>query len=253
MGFFTGPMANAPSLPPPNPTVMTTSLPTTRPLPPSPSTPRSMVSFPPSMPLDSMILLLRAGSHCRPTRRAFTTCPEVILRTLCCCQSRRPPLTLLTVSPVNSMSLTRLVVNPLSRPSCGTCQLAMIFHLHLEVTAPTRFPVLLGWRLYQGPQMWYRPLVRLSLYWPREQSHLNGHPRTQYVVPRSVSETDGNYCVPSSTGGNKALRSNTIGTMDSSRLRKGRRISIIPITCAISPSLWKQMFSNNTSSKSLEV
>lgn len=165
MGFFTGPMANAPSLPPPNQTVMTTSLPTTRPPPPPPpGTPRSMVSFLPSMPLDSMILLLRAGSRCRPIHRVFTTCPEVTLRTLCCCRSRRPPLSLLTVSPVNSMSLTRLVVNPLLRPSCGTCQLAMIFHLHLEVTAPTRFPVLLGWRLFQGPQMWYRPLVRLSLY-----------------------------------------------------------------------------------------
>lgn len=45
-------------------------------------------------------------------------------------------------------------------------------------------------------------------------------PTDTYVVPRSVSETDGNYCVPSSAGGNKALRSNTIGTMDSSRLRK---------------------------------
>ncbi|XP_077102911.1 GRB2-associated-binding protein 1 isoform X3 [Siphateles boraxobius] len=45
-------------------------------------------------------------------------------------------------------------------------------------------------------------------------------PTDTYVVPRSVSETDGNYCVPSSAGGNKALRSNTIGPMDSSRLRK---------------------------------
>uniref|UniRef100_A0A671KF22 GRB2-associated-binding protein 1-like n=1 Tax=Sinocyclocheilus anshuiensis TaxID=1608454 RepID=A0A671KF22_9TELE len=45
-------------------------------------------------------------------------------------------------------------------------------------------------------------------------------PTDTYVVPRSVSETDGNYCMPSSTGGNKALRSNTIGTVDSSRLRK---------------------------------
>uniref|UniRef100_A0A8C1U487 GRB2-associated binding protein 1 n=1 Tax=Cyprinus carpio TaxID=7962 RepID=A0A8C1U487_CYPCA len=45
-------------------------------------------------------------------------------------------------------------------------------------------------------------------------------PTDTYVVPRSVSETDGNYCVPSSAGGNKALRSNTIGTVDSSRLRK---------------------------------
>ncbi|KAL1023758.1 hypothetical protein UPYG_G00045710 [Umbra pygmaea] len=44
-------------------------------------------------------------------------------------------------------------------------------------------------------------------------------PTDTYCVPRSVSETDGNYCVPTS-GGNKALRSNTIGTMDSSRLRK---------------------------------
>ncbi|XP_073719191.1 GRB2-associated-binding protein 1 isoform X9 [Misgurnus anguillicaudatus] len=45
-------------------------------------------------------------------------------------------------------------------------------------------------------------------------------PTDTYVVPRSVSETDGNYCVPSGSGGNKALRSNTIGTMDSSRLRR---------------------------------
>ncbi|XP_067261344.1 GRB2-associated-binding protein 1 isoform X6 [Chanodichthys erythropterus] len=45
-------------------------------------------------------------------------------------------------------------------------------------------------------------------------------PTDTYVVPRSVSETDGNYCVPSGAGGNKALRSNTIGTVDSSRLRK---------------------------------
>lgn len=45
-------------------------------------------------------------------------------------------------------------------------------------------------------------------------------PTDTYCVPRSASETDGNYCVPTSAG-NKALRSNTIGTMDSSRLRKG--------------------------------
>ncbi|XP_073789497.1 GRB2-associated-binding protein 1 isoform X7 [Danio rerio] len=45
-------------------------------------------------------------------------------------------------------------------------------------------------------------------------------PTDTYVVPRSVSETDTNYCVPTSAGGNKALRSNTIGTVDSSRLRK---------------------------------
>ncbi|XP_056621536.1 GRB2-associated-binding protein 1 isoform X4 [Triplophysa dalaica] len=45
-------------------------------------------------------------------------------------------------------------------------------------------------------------------------------PTDTYVVPRSVSETDGNYCVPSGSGGNKALRSNTIGTVDSSRLRR---------------------------------
>uniref|UniRef100_A0A4W5NYL6 GRB2-associated binding protein 1 n=1 Tax=Hucho hucho TaxID=62062 RepID=A0A4W5NYL6_9TELE len=44
-------------------------------------------------------------------------------------------------------------------------------------------------------------------------------PTDTYCVPRSMSETDGNYCVPTSSG-NKALRSNTIGTMDSSRLRK---------------------------------
>ncbi|XP_057186924.1 GRB2-associated-binding protein 1 isoform X4 [Triplophysa rosa] len=45
-------------------------------------------------------------------------------------------------------------------------------------------------------------------------------PTDTYVVPRSVSETDGNYCVPSGSGGNKTLRSNTIGTVDSSRLRR---------------------------------
>ncbi|XP_030643545.1 GRB2-associated-binding protein 1 [Chanos chanos] len=45
-------------------------------------------------------------------------------------------------------------------------------------------------------------------------------PTDTYSVPRSVSETEGNYCVPTSGGGNKALRSNTIGTVDSSRLRK---------------------------------
>ncbi|CAB1327274.1 unnamed protein product, partial [Coregonus sp. 'balchen'] len=44
-------------------------------------------------------------------------------------------------------------------------------------------------------------------------------PTDTYCVPRSMSETDGNYCVPTSAG-SKALRSNTIGTMDSSRLRK---------------------------------
>uniref|UniRef100_A0A3P8X028 GRB2-associated binding protein 1 n=2 Tax=Cynoglossus semilaevis TaxID=244447 RepID=A0A3P8X028_CYNSE len=44
-------------------------------------------------------------------------------------------------------------------------------------------------------------------------------PTDSYCVPRSVSETDGNYCVPTGAG-NKALRSNTIGTVDSSRLRK---------------------------------
>ncbi|KAM3623041.1 uncharacterized protein V6R79_006185 [Siganus canaliculatus] len=44
-------------------------------------------------------------------------------------------------------------------------------------------------------------------------------PTDTYCVPRSASETDGNYCVPTS-GGNKALRSNTIGTVDCSRLRK---------------------------------
>ncbi|XP_026885679.2 GRB2-associated-binding protein 1 isoform X4 [Electrophorus electricus] len=43
-------------------------------------------------------------------------------------------------------------------------------------------------------------------------------PTDTYAVPRSVSEADANYCVPS--GGNKALRSNTIGTVDSTRLRK---------------------------------
>lgn len=46
-------------------------------------------------------------------------------------------------------------------------------------------------------------------------------PTDTYVVPRSVSETDSNYCVPSGPGGSKTLRSNTIGPVDSSRLRKG--------------------------------
>lgn len=113
MGFFTGPVVNAPSLPPPNPIVMTTSHPTTLPPPPPPSTPRSMVSFLASMALGSMILLLHADSRSQPTHRVCTTCPEVTLRTLCCCRSQRPPFRLLTVRPVNSMSLTRLVVNPL--------------------------------------------------------------------------------------------------------------------------------------------
>ncbi|XP_076831053.1 GRB2-associated-binding protein 1 isoform X6 [Brachyhypopomus gauderio] len=45
-------------------------------------------------------------------------------------------------------------------------------------------------------------------------------PTDTYAVPRSVSEADANYCVPSSSGSSKALRSNTIGTADSSRLRK---------------------------------
>uniref|UniRef100_A0A3Q2QDH0 GRB2-associated binding protein 1 n=1 Tax=Fundulus heteroclitus TaxID=8078 RepID=A0A3Q2QDH0_FUNHE len=44
-------------------------------------------------------------------------------------------------------------------------------------------------------------------------------PTDNYCVPRSASETDGNYCVPTGAG-NKALRSNTIGTMDCSRLRR---------------------------------
>lgn len=45
-------------------------------------------------------------------------------------------------------------------------------------------------------------------------------PTDPYYMPRSASETDGNYCVPTSAG-IKALRSNTIGTVDCSRLRKG--------------------------------
>ncbi|CAL9700004.1 unnamed protein product [Knipowitschia caucasica] len=44
-------------------------------------------------------------------------------------------------------------------------------------------------------------------------------PTDNYCVPRSASETDGNYCVPTAAG-NKALRSNTLGTVDCSRLRK---------------------------------
>ncbi|MGH0184317.1 UNVERIFIED_CONTAM: hypothetical protein FKN15_014954 [Acipenser sinensis] len=43
-------------------------------------------------------------------------------------------------------------------------------------------------------------------------------PTETYSVPRSVSETDSNYCVP--TGPVKSLRSNTIATVDSSRLWK---------------------------------
>lgn len=50
-------------------------------------------------------------------------------------------------------------------------------------------------------------------------------PTDTYVVPRSVSETDSNYCVPSGPGGSKALRSNTIGPVDSSRLRKGNGLT----------------------------
>lgn len=45
-------------------------------------------------------------------------------------------------------------------------------------------------------------------------------PTDTYVVPRSVPESDANYCVPSGPGSSKTLRSNTIGTADSSRLRK---------------------------------
>ena len=48
-------------------------------------------------------------------------------------------------------------------------------------------------------------------------------PTDTYCVPRSASEADGNYCVPTSAGV-KALRSNTIGPMDSSRLRKGESL-----------------------------
>lgn len=61
---------------------------------------------------------------------------------------------------------------------------------------------------------------------PRPPKPLTGpaadrSPTDTYVVPRSVSETDSNYCVPSGPGGGKTLRSNTIGPVDSSRLRKG--------------------------------
>ncbi|XP_019717908.1 GRB2-associated-binding protein 1 isoform X3 [Hippocampus comes] len=49
--------------------------------------------------------------------------------------------------------------------------------------------------------------------------HAERSPTDTYYLPRSASETDGNYCVPTSAG-NKALRSNTIGTVDCSRLRK---------------------------------
>ncbi|KAM6972369.1 GRB2-associated-binding protein 1 isoform 2-T2 [Aplochiton taeniatus] len=44
-------------------------------------------------------------------------------------------------------------------------------------------------------------------------------PTETYSVPRSASETDGNYCVPTGAA-SKTPRSNTIGTMDSSRIRK---------------------------------
>ncbi|XP_061535154.1 GRB2-associated-binding protein 1 isoform X3 [Phycodurus eques] len=50
-------------------------------------------------------------------------------------------------------------------------------------------------------------------------AHAERSPTDTYYMPRSASETDGNYCVPTSAC-NKALRSNTIGTVDSSRLRK---------------------------------
>ncbi|XP_041115912.1 GRB2-associated-binding protein 1-like isoform X6 [Polyodon spathula] len=43
-------------------------------------------------------------------------------------------------------------------------------------------------------------------------------PTETYSVPRSVSETDSNYCIP--TGPGKSLRSNTLATVDSSRLWK---------------------------------
>ncbi len=200
-----------------------------------------MVSFLPSMSLGSMILLLRAGSHCRPTRSAFTTCPEVTLRTLCCCQSRHPPLMLLRVSPVNSMSFN----TPCRKPSLE----AHLRNLSVSYDIPPtpgsnctyQIPRTAGVEAVSGatdvvpPPRPPKPLLTTGTV-PPERS-----PTDTYVVPRSVSETDGNYCVPSSTGGNKALRSNTIGTMDSSHLRKGRRISIIQVTCAISPSLWKQV------------
>ncbi|KAJ8373823.1 hypothetical protein SKAU_G00044030 [Synaphobranchus kaupii] len=60
-----------------------------------------------------------------------------------------------------------------------------------------------------GSNSAYQP----SLTAPPERS-----PTETYAVPRSASETDGNYCVPLSAG--KALRSNTIATADSTRLRK---------------------------------
>ncbi|XP_061626880.1 GRB2-associated-binding protein 1 isoform X4 [Phyllopteryx taeniolatus] len=50
-------------------------------------------------------------------------------------------------------------------------------------------------------------------------AHAERSPTDTYYMPRSASETDGNYCVPTSAC-NKALRSNTIGTVDCSRLRK---------------------------------
>ncbi|TSK22478.1 Ubiquitin carboxyl-terminal hydrolase 38 [Bagarius yarrelli] len=68
-------------------------------------------------------------------------------------------------------------------------------------------------------------------------------PTDTYVVPRSVSETDSNYCVPSGPGGSKTLRSNTIGPVDSSRLRKasecvsdfGAFVSVKPAPLDIKP------------------
>lgn len=67
---------------------------------------------------------------------------------------------------------------------------------------------------------------------PRPPKPLTGpaadrSPTDTYVVPRSVSETDSNYCVPSGPGGGKTLRSNTIGPVDSSRLRKGNDLKTL--------------------------
>lgn len=68
-------------------------------------------------------------------------------------------------------------------------------------------------------------------------------PTDSYCVPRSVSETDGNYCVPTGAG-NKALRSNTIGTVDSSRLRKGSYSTLFSLSALnyvfLKPPKWEK-------------
>ncbi|XP_029106110.1 GRB2-associated-binding protein 1-like isoform X2 [Scleropages formosus] len=45
-------------------------------------------------------------------------------------------------------------------------------------------------------------------------------PTDSYHIPRSVSESDGNYIAPTGAAGGKGLRSNTVGTVELSVLRK---------------------------------